>query len=86
MTFVIMSAVSNYHFAGEVEDYFVEGDCEVCYITDEGDDIPLRKTMVFDNVIITDKKTGVSEFYGEEVPDDMLNFVRDIADEEFVVS
>ncbi len=78
--------VSNYHFKGETDTCFVEGDVECEYTTDDGEDFPRRKTMVFDTVIVTDKETGVSEFWGEEIPDDMLNFVRDSAEECFEVA
>jgi hypothetical protein len=78
--------VSTYRFTGEIDGYFVEGECECEYFTENGEDIPRLSTMVFDNIIITDKKTGVSEFYGEEVPDDMINVVKSIADEHFIVS
>jgi hypothetical protein len=78
--------VSNYHFKGSVDGYVVEGECEAEYYTDDHEDIPRRKTMVFDDVVMTDKKTGESEFWDSEIPDDMINCVRDIAENEFVVS
>jgi hypothetical protein len=78
--------ISNYHFKGSIDGYVVEGECETEYYTDEREDIPRRKTMVFSDVTITDKKTGEADYCDEEIPDAFLNMVRDIAEDCFEVA
>jgi hypothetical protein len=78
--------ISNYHFKGSIDGYVIEGECEVEYYTDEREDIPRRKTMVFSDVTITDRKSGEADYCDDNIPDAFLNLVRDIAEEDFVVA
>jgi hypothetical protein len=78
--------VSNFHFKGDVDGYTIEGDCECEYFTDEGEDIPRRKSMVFSDVQIVDNATGEPVYDGDDIPDEFINLVRDIADDEFIVA
>jgi hypothetical protein len=80
-----MSFISNYTFQGENETHFFEGECEVEYKPDGDGGYPLRSTFVFNDVVATNKKTGESEFWDDQVPDDFTNFVKDVAEEKFVI-
>ncbi len=83
-----MAQISNYHFIGESEDgeWVFEGDVEVEYRSDPEDgDMPIRKSMVFSDVIATHKKSGESEYWDDQIPGSMLSLVRDIAEDQFRV-
>ncbi len=82
-----MAQMSYYHFDGEIEGYHFDGECECEYLTDgDGEDVPRRHTMAFFDVVMTNKKTGESEYYDEDVPDKFLELIRELAEEEFIVA
>lgn len=72
---------TGYHLTAETETHFIEADCEVDYRQEGKERYPIRYRWY--DVIATDKKTGESECWGEDMPDSLLNTATEKAEELF---
>ncbi len=72
---------TSFHVVAETESHFVEADCHVTYRAFGAQYEPT--CFAWDEVIVTSKTTGESEFWGDEMPDGLLNLVTERAEELF---
>jgi len=78
---------TGFHVFAETETHIVEADCEVDYTHDAEATHPSDRFYPvryrWYDVFATDKQTGDTEFWGEEMPGSLLNVAREKAEEEF---
>jgi hypothetical protein len=79
-----------FHLNFETETHFGECEVECDYKADPEAEsrhdrfYPLRSTMQFFEIVLTDKRTGTSEEV-DEMPDEIINYAKDAAEEQFEV-
>lgn len=80
--------VRGFHITFETDTHFGEAECECEYKADPDSDpvrpeyYPVRGTMQFFEIELTDKKTGLTED-ADEMPEGIVNTARDAAEEQF---
>lgn len=78
---------TGFHIAAESDTHYIEADCEAEYSIDPEERHKSDRYYItrysWSDVVVTSKATGESEFWGEEMPNDLVTLTKEKAEDEF---